>query len=283
MAGSILVFFAHPDDEIGIGPLVSRSVAEGVRVTLVCATNGDLGTVDEHLLYRGGSIADLRLAELRCATAAIGFSEVVTWGYRDSGMAGSVDNDHPDSFHAASLDDLTRRLIEEIRRVRPQILITFNTFGAYGHPDHIQCNRVALAAMARLGNQDGAPQKLYYTTVPTRGLRFGLRLMRLIGRDPRRAGRNRDVDLHAALEAACPVTTRVEAADYADQTWRAIRSYRSQINPLFTSWLVRTLGRRSLGTVSLSLVYPRWQTGKPLERNVFDGIVRAELPTTEGR
>jgi len=94
MIKSILACFAHPDDEVWLGPLIARYVAEGVRATLICTTNGDVGSVDEEHLQSYSSIAELRLAELHCATKAIGFTEVVTFSYRDSGMMGSEDNQH---------------------------------------------------------------------------------------------------------------------------------------------------------------------------------------------
>src|SRR6267142_7247649 len=103
MSKSILVSLAHPDDEVGLGALIARSVAEGVRATYICATNGDVGTVDEKFLRDYASIPELRLAELTNAPQAIGFTEVVTFGYRDSGMMGSADNEHPQSLWHAEL------------------------------------------------------------------------------------------------------------------------------------------------------------------------------------
>ena len=108
---SILVCFAHPDDEIGCGPLITRAVRSGAQATLICATNGDVGTVDEKFLRDYPSIAALRLAELDCATKTIGFTEVVTLGYRDSGMMGSADNQEPGSLWQASLEEVIERVL----------------------------------------------------------------------------------------------------------------------------------------------------------------------------
>jgi len=151
MTKSILFCYAHPDDEIGIVALANRYMREeSARTTLICTTNGDVGTVDPEHLQGYTSIAELRLAELACATQAAGFDEVVTFDYRDSGMMGSPDNEDPNCSWQAPLESVTERVIEVMRRVRPQVVITFNTFGAYGHPDHIKINQATLAAFAKL-------------------------------------------------------------------------------------------------------------------------------------
>ena len=111
MAKRLLISFAHPDDEsFGIGPLLARYAADGVEMTLICATNGDAGTVEPDHLNGYSSVASLRLAELECASQVLGFKDVITFGYRDSGMMGTPDNQHPDSLWQAPIDRLTGRL-----------------------------------------------------------------------------------------------------------------------------------------------------------------------------
>src|SRR3954454_20692509 len=102
MVKRLLVCFPHPDDEsFGSGSLFAKYAAEGVECTLICATNGDVGAMSADLLQKHGSAGAARLAELRCATDIIGFKEVITFGYRDSGMVNSPDNMHPDSLWQA--------------------------------------------------------------------------------------------------------------------------------------------------------------------------------------
>ncbi|HEY7092874.1 MAG TPA: PIG-L family deacetylase, partial [Ktedonobacterales bacterium] len=192
---SILACFAHPDDELGVASLVAQSVAQGTRATLICTTNGDVGTVDDEYLRGYSSIAELRLAELACATKLIGFTEVVTLGYRDSGMMGSEDNQHPESYWQAAPEVAAEQVAEVMRRVRPQVVITFNTFGAYGHPDHIKINQATLAAFETLQAEPKHPEKLYYTTFSKTFARAALRMAKLLRRDPRKFGRNKDLDL----------------------------------------------------------------------------------------
>src|SRR5262249_14394993 len=177
MVKSILACLAHPDDEVGLGPLIAYYVAQGARATLICTTNGDVGTVDEKHLQGYSSIAQLRLAELYCATKVIGFTDVVTFGYRDSGMMGSEDNHHADSMWQAPLEEITQKVIEVMRRVEPQVVITFNTYGAYGHPDHIKINQATLEAFKRLQSEPQHPQKLYYMSPPKTMLRVELAVM----------------------------------------------------------------------------------------------------------
>jgi LmbE family N-acetylglucosaminyl deacetylase len=267
---SILACFAHPDDELGVGPLVGRAVTEGAHATLICATNGDVGTVDEKYLRGYDSIAALRLAELACATQAIGFSEVVTFGYRDSGMMGSADNDTPGSLWQAPLDEVTERVEEVMRRTRPQVVITFNTYGAYGHPDHIKIHQATVAAFQRLQAEPDGPRALYYTTGPRRLARTAVTVLRLLGRDPRHLGRNKDVDIVAAVEAMTPITTRVSVSGYRAGTEKALRCHASQISfPPLLDLPRRLLAPLIQRQMTLSRVYPAPRHGEPTERDIF--------------
>src|SRR5271166_245404 len=104
MTNRLLICYAHPDDEsFGLGAFIAKCAAEGVEVFLICTTNGDVGTVSPEKMVGYASIAELRLAELRCASEILGFKEVVTLGYRDSGMMNSADNADPRSSWQAPL------------------------------------------------------------------------------------------------------------------------------------------------------------------------------------
>jgi len=281
MVKSILAAFAHPDDEIGCAALIARYMAEGGQSTLICTTDGDVGTVDAEHLENYASIPELRRAELACASKAIGFSEVVTFGYRDSGMMGTSDNEHPDSSWQAPLEEVTLRVMDIMRRTRPQIVITFNTFGAYGHPDHIKINQATVTAFERLQEEPEHPQKLYYVTIPKLMLQFGLFMMRLQGKDPRKAGRNNDVDLVAAVEAMTPVTTKVPTGRYLDHAWEAANCYPSQVKiSAFVRLTRRFLGPLLQGTTGLSRVYPEPRPGEPIERDLFENVSLSPEPAS---
>jgi LmbE family N-acetylglucosaminyl deacetylase len=279
MQKSMLICLAHPDDEIGTGPLVTRYVAEGAQATLICATNGDVGTVDKEFLKGHESIAALRLTELECATKTIGFTEVVTFGYRDSGMMGTEDNQHEESLWHAPLEEVTQRVIEVMRRVRPQVVITFNDFGAYGHPDHIKCNQATVAAFHQLQAEPEHPQKLYYTSGPRQLMRVGLAMMKLLRKDPRKTGRNSDMDLQAAYEAVTATTTKIPVAGHVGPTMKAISCHasqlgRSRLRDAFGGPLARLFWRRS----GLSRVFPEPQPGEPLERDLFEQVTFPGMP-----
>jgi LmbE family N-acetylglucosaminyl deacetylase len=271
---SILFCYAHPDDEIGDVALANRYMREeGAHTTLICTTNGDVGTVDAEHLRGYASISELRLAEFSCATQAAGFDEVVTFGYRDSGMMGSADNENPNCSWQIPLETLTQQVAEVMRRVRPQVVITFNTFGAYGHPDHIKINQATVAAFQQLQAEPEHPQKLYYASGPDRLLRIGIMVMRLRGKDPRKGGRNHDMDYVAAVEATTPVTTKVRVTKYLDPMWKALNCYASQIQiPPAVRRFRRLLGPMVQGTTSLSRVYPEWRPGERIERDIFEGV-----------
>jgi LmbE family N-acetylglucosaminyl deacetylase len=165
----ILILHAHPDDEVfRTAGIFARYAAEGDRVVAVYATRGEAGEmhdpdrVPEEALPRLGKI---REEEVRKACAILGVTELYFLGYRDSGMADSDENKRPDAFMNAPLDEAAGRLLEVIRRTRPQVVVAYDEHGEkrYGHPDHIMCNRVAVEAFYRAQGEPWAPQKLYYT------------------------------------------------------------------------------------------------------------------------
>jgi mycothiol S-conjugate amidase len=172
----LLTVHAHPDDEASKGAgTVARYHAEGVHTVLVCCTDGAEGEILNPALDTPevrADIAAVRRRELDEATAVIGYDEVVLLGYRDSGMAGSEANAHPDCFAAAPLDEATERLVSVIRRTRPQVMVIYgDDQSGYPHPDHLRVHEAGLAAFRAAGDPArfpgaGAPHqpaKLYYT------------------------------------------------------------------------------------------------------------------------
>ena len=159
---------AHPDDEAsstgGVYPLLHD---QGVRTVLVTCTNGECGDAldgakpdaDHH---DGDAVAEIRRVELDDAVKILGIDRLVRLGYRDSGMMGWPQNADPDSFWAADVNDAAKRLAEIIMEERPQVIVTYNEIGFYGHPDHIQANRITLAALELI---DYEPT-LYYNAIP---------------------------------------------------------------------------------------------------------------------
>jgi LmbE family N-acetylglucosaminyl deacetylase len=143
---TIVCFHAHPDDEvISTGGTIARAAAEGHRVVLVVATNGDHGEMPDDL-GPDETLADRRRAETEASARVLGVSRVVWLGYTDSGMTGWDQNDHPDSFHRADPAEAGARLGEVLREESADVLTIYDWHGNYGHPDHIAVHRVGLLA-----------------------------------------------------------------------------------------------------------------------------------------
>lgn len=234
---ALLAVFAHPDDEsFGPGGTLARYAAEGVDVWLVCATDGDAGTVDAEMLSSYSNTAQLRAAELCCAAQALGLKGVDWLGYRDSGMADSPDNQHPQSLYQAPMEQVVGRIVAAIREHRPQVIICDNKYGGYGHPDHIKLHQATIQAFAAAGAADRypeagspyQPQRLYFTAFSPGLLKLLVRLMPLVGRNPRQFGRNKDIDLIQIVSWETPVHTRVDVRPYLEIKQRASACHKSQ-------------------------------------------------------
>lgn len=154
----LLAVFAHPDDEGAIGGSLARYIQEGVQVTLVCATKGEAGEISDPSLATPKNLGAVREAELRCACAALGISDLRLLGYCDSGMDGTDENDSPTAFIQADPDEVKSKLVRIMRETRPHVVITFEPFGWYGHPDHIATGRYTNEAFALTGDPEAYPE-----------------------------------------------------------------------------------------------------------------------------
>jgi len=169
----LLLVHAHPDDEsINNGATMAAYAAGGARVTLVTCTLGELGEVIppelQHLT--GTALGEYRLQELTAAMRELGVEDFRQLGgpgrYRDSGMMGLADNEDPACFWQADVDEAAAHLVEVILEVRPQVLVTYDENGGYGHPDHIQAHRVAMRAAELAAGAGWEIPKIYWNRVP---------------------------------------------------------------------------------------------------------------------
>ena len=275
MTQRLLVSLAHPDDEsFGSGPLVAKLVAEGAEVTLICATNGDVGSAEEKYMQGYSSVAEMRLAELDCAAKVLGFKEVVLFGYRDSGMMGSADNNDPKSLWQAPLDEVTDRIVEVMRRVRPQVILTFDPYGGYGHPDHIKINRATLAAFQKVQSDPVHPQKVYYGGFPKRLMWLSLVWMRVRGQNPRKLGLNGDMDFQAVYDNILPTHVQIDVSNYLAIGKQAAECHASQASPIRRGGnpVARAVERTLLNTQRLTRAFPEPKRGEPTERDLFQGV-----------
>jgi LmbE family N-acetylglucosaminyl deacetylase len=232
---SILAAFAHPDDEgFGCGGVLAALVARGARITLVCATNGDVGEISDPSLATPETLPQVRQEELRQAMAITGVQDLRFLNYRDSGMAGTEENNHPRSLWQASADEVVGRLVDIIREVRPQLLITHDPSGGYGHPDHRATYRHVTEAYSQAGRGAGKgqearwkPEALYYVCFPRREFRRMWQQMRDLGITPPFASMETD-NLGSPDEA---VTTTLDIGHFLDAKIASLNCHRTQLDP----------------------------------------------------
>jgi len=274
MTKRLLIVYAHPDDEsFGLGALIAKYGSEGVEVSLICTTNGDVGTVESQFMGNHATVADVRLAELDCATQILGITEVIKFGYRDSGMMGSPDNNDPHASWQVPDDVMADQIIQVIHRLRPQVVITFDPFGGYGHPDHIKCNRATLAAFAKMHGDPDQPQKLYYHAFPRGMVRVGVLIMRATGRNPRKMGKNQDMDLQAILDETLPTHTKIYTASHYATGQRAAECHASQLGGGPRGLLNSEFINRQMNAYSaFTRVIPAPQRNEPIEVDLFAGV-----------
>jgi LmbE family N-acetylglucosaminyl deacetylase len=286
--GRLLISFAHPDDEsFGLGALIARYIAEGKEVYYVCATNGDVGTVKPEFLEGYSSIAELRLAELDKAAKVLGLTDVILLNYKDSGMMGSETSTDPACLWQAPPDDVTRRMVDVIRDIQPQVVITFNKYGGYGHPDHIAIQKATTEAFFKAGDLDHLtdlapykPQKLYYSSIPKRQIQMGILLLRLQRQDPRRMGRNHDIDIQAVVDHAEHIHTKVDVSGYFDEWAEASKCHASQLGGRSTPRLPENLRKRIFGKQGFTRVYPPPPMNRVDESDLFQNVKLDERTRT---
>ncbi len=277
MKRRLLISFAHPDDEsFGLGAAIPKWIDEGVDVYLICATNGDVGSVPEELQGKFATTAELRLSELACARRYLKFKEVFMLGYRDSGMPGSQTSRHPDSLcylWRHEPERVAQDVMAIMRRVQPQVVVTFNRYGGYGHPDHIAIQRATTRAFESLQNEKQGyhPRKLYYTSFPKLTTQLRIFNARLRGQNPRRMGRNGDVDVLKILDHIEPTHARIPIADYFDIWERASRCHASQGGGRI-SRTSRLLRRLLFSKQGFTRVYPAPASQKIDEDDLFAGL-----------
>ncbi len=229
---SVLAAFAHPDDEgFGSGGTLAMLTARGAQVTLVCATNGDVGEISDPALATPDNLYQVRPEELRRAMAVTGVADVRLLNYRDSGMVGTEDNNHPDSLHQAAPERVAGQLLEIIRERQPHIVITHDPSGGYGHPDHrAMCRHTTAAyrqALAEGVSGDGRPPRLYYVCFPRSNFQRMWRKMVELDITPPFASQ----DIESVGTPDDEVTTVLELSAWVDIKIESLNCHRTQIDP----------------------------------------------------
>jgi N-acetyl-1-D-myo-inositol-2-amino-2-deoxy-alpha-D-glucopyranoside deacetylase len=284
----LLLVHAHPDDEVlGSGATMAKYAAEGAHVTLVTCTLGEEGEILvpelEHLASdKDDGLGQHRIGELAAACEALGVDDHRFLGgagrWRDSGMMGTPPNERPDVFWNADLDEATRALVEIVREVRPQVLITYDENGGYGHPDHIQAHRVAVAAFEKAGDPAYAPEagepwqpsKLYYTAMPKSLLQAAIDHLKETGdTDFFSVDSAEDLPFAVADELIDAV---IDARDVLDNKVGAMRAHATQIavdGPFFA--LSNNIGQQAMGIEHFIQARPG-RTGGDQETDLFGDV-----------
>jgi N-acetyl-1-D-myo-inositol-2-amino-2-deoxy-alpha-D-glucopyranoside deacetylase len=256
----ILLVHAHPDDEtINNGATMALYADRGAQVTLVTCTRGEEGEVlVPGLSHLASTEQDLlgshRETELADAMKALGISDFRFLGapatkFRDSGMMGTEPNNRPDVFWQADLEKAAMILVDVIEEVKPHILITYDEFGGYGHPDHIQAHRVAMRASELAIWQI---QKIYWNTIPKSVIAQGMEKMKEVGSDFFGAENIDDIPFAKDDEF---VTTLIDGSAYVDSKMAAMKAHETQIaldGPFFA--LSNNLGMQIWGDEYYTLV-----------------------------
>ncbi|MBC8336924.1 MAG: PIG-L family deacetylase [Anaerolineales bacterium] len=233
----VLSVLAHPDDEsFGMGGTLALYAERGAEVHLVCATRGEVGEMDEKYMQGFDSIAARRESELRCAAGILDLTGVHFLDYRDSGMPGSVDNEHPRALFAQPLEEVAENIVCYIRDLKPDVVLTFDPIGGYRHPDHIAIHDATVMAFERADDasfapQSGAPfkpEKLYFHTFSRAFLRVTVRVMRLFGQDPTKFGKNKDIDIESLAKVDFPIHARINIRSVLKKKEAAGRCHASQ-------------------------------------------------------
>jgi N-acetyl-1-D-myo-inositol-2-amino-2-deoxy-alpha-D-glucopyranoside deacetylase len=278
---TLLCVHPHPDDEsIACGGVLARAAAGGRHTVVVTCTGGEEGENLAGIDLGGDDLPTHRRRELAAALAALGVHEHEELGYRDSGMAGTEANEHPDSFHRAPLEEAAARLATVIRRVRPHVVVSDDRNGTYGHPDHVKAHHVTIRAVALAADEDadlpGAAWQVPKRYVHTLGRRRLLRVHQalLAAGIPSPFGAE-GVSHEDDLPFGTPdddITTVVDIRDQLDRKQEALRAHRSQIGA--DSFFLNTppdLREPMFGTEEFVLEDGPAPTSRP-ETDLFDGL-----------
>jgi N-acetyl-1-D-myo-inositol-2-amino-2-deoxy-alpha-D-glucopyranoside deacetylase len=305
----LMTVHAHPDDEtIGTGGTMAKAIADGHRVVLATCTRGELGEIvvpDMDTPDNHRRLGEIRAGELEQAMGRLGVSEWENLGYRDSGMMGTPGNHDPRSFWQADLDEAIGRLVWLMRRVRPDVVTTYNAFGGYGHPDHIRTHLVAVGAFARAGDPNAYPKQLapehggsgpaeadgglapwapakLYEQAMSRRLRSAMNDamaeagQRSFWMPPEDATPEQLAEHEAWIDKMMvpdeAITTRVDVGPYVEAKWNAIREHVTQISDQSPFMLFGLDGwRRWWSTETYILRETRAASSVP-ETDLFTGL-----------
>lgn len=275
----IVAIQAHPDDEsFGIGGTLAWYAEQGVEITLVTATGGENGPVPEAYQKSGISVKDIRIKELDCAVKALGITRLIRLGYQDSGMQGWDANQDPRAFINQPKEEVSKRILQILQEIQPQVVLCHNSKGDYGHPDHSWVYETSLVAfkeylegLSPIGN--GIKSAILYSHMMPKGmLKSAIFYYRLIGKDPRHFGENGDVDLVALSEQDFPVNALIKYGSVRKVKAQASACHPSQgggaLATGFAAFLQKMVDQPQ---DAFTQVLPEALSNQPVKADLFEG------------
>ncbi|MFI6272003.1 PIG-L family deacetylase [Micromonospora zamorensis] len=269
---TLMAVHAHPDDEAtSTGGVLARYAAEGITTVLVTCTDGRCGDGPGGVKpgdpgHDPAAVVAMRQAELEASCAVLKVSRLETLGYADSGMMGWTTNDQPGAFWTTPVAEAAGRLAELIRQHQPDVIVTYDENGFYGHPDHIQAHRITMAAV----EMTDSPAKVYWTTVPRTAFEQFGRIMQELGVE----WSEPDPAAEPMPQLGLPddeISTWVDTSSYGGQKFDALATHASQTENIFFLQLGRERFTELMGVETFVRVRDRTGTPTP-EDDLFAGL-----------
>lgn len=273
--------FAHPDDEQGVSGAFIKYGRMGVNTTLVCGTRGEVGEIAPETNATPETLGQVREQEMRCAAQVIGVKNLYLLDYRDSGMVGTPENQDPRALHQANLMQVAGQVIRIVRKEKPQVMTTFDSWGGYGHPDHIQIHKATLLAFFLAGNPDAYPEqlaeglepwtplKLYFSAFARSRLTAYLEYMEAEGKEVPEFFK--DFERRALPDEI--ITTRLDVAEYATLKLQSLLCHATQLGPqTYFRQMPEDLWLSGAKTENFVLAEARTERPQDVETDLFEGI-----------
>lgn len=278
---SLLGVYGHPDDEQGVSGLMAKYARTGAGVTLVCCTRGEAGEIAPGVAATTENLGSVREEELRCAAEKIGIQNLYFLDYRDSGMMGTPENNDPRALWQANVLEVAEKVVRIVRRHKPQVIVTFDPNGGYGHPDHIRAHQAATIAYfvagdkrafpehAQEGLEPWTPLKLYWGAFPRSRWQKYAEMAQQMGLDIPAPMQD---FLKRGIADEC-VTTRIDVAEFVDLKLTALSCHASQLNPnnIFAK-IPPEIRREGMTVETLLLAESRVAPLDGIESDVFKGV-----------
>ncbi|GLY32155.1 GlcNAc-PI de-N-acetylase [Kineosporia sp. NBRC 101731] len=285
---TFMAVHAHPDDEAtGTGGVFAKAAAEGIRTVLVTCTDGRCGdgpggVKPGDAAHDVDAVVKVRAGELERSTKVLGIDVVEQLGYHDSGMMGWDTNTLPGAFWNTPVAEAAARLADLMRTHRPDVVVTYDANGVYGHPDHIQAHRITMAAVELLAGEPWQPAKVYWSSPPYSQMKMWGDLTREFGTEEEKAGMEKmEAEMNAALARGDrlpmglpdeELTTWVDVKPWNQQKFDALSAHASQSD----SAQMLALGVERFGAMMGVETFQRVGAapGAPRETDLFEGLER---------